>query len=109
MILPFQGLKLNPAKSSTATRFTHGSEMSFAFINPSFLPPNLNLLSHKSNDRSSSDTTRQEQHRRTTMGVLTVFLEKCTDLKDKDVMSKSDPYVLLEIEQDNFVRTVVVA
>ena len=37
------------------------------------------------------------------MGKLTIFLDKCTDLKDKDIISKGDPYVLFEIEQDNFV------
>ena len=37
------------------------------------------------------------------MGVLTVFLDKCTNLKDTDgPMNKSDPYVTLLVEKDNW-------
>ena len=38
------------------------------------------------------------------MGVLTIYLDKCTDLTNKDFLSASDPYVILELEQDNWVR-----
>jgi Ca2+-dependent lipid-binding protein len=37
------------------------------------------------------------------MGVLKVLLEKVTDLRDKDTIGKSDPYVKFELEQDNAV------
>lgn len=37
------------------------------------------------------------------MGVLTVFLEKCTGLCDSDgAMNGSDPYVVLMVEKDNW-------
>ena len=35
------------------------------------------------------------------MGVLTVYLEKCSNLESDDLFTLSDPYVKLEIEQDN--------
>mmetsp|Transcript_2245 Transcript_2245/g.2594 ORF Transcript_2245/g.2594 Transcript_2245/m.2594 type:complete len:132 (+) Transcript_2245:68-463(+) len=38
------------------------------------------------------------------MGVLTVRLVKATNLTDKDVAGKTDPYVIMEIEQDNMLR-----
>ena len=38
------------------------------------------------------------------MGVLTIYLDKATDLTNKDFLSCSDPYVSFELEQDNFVR-----
>ena len=38
------------------------------------------------------------------MGVLTVKLVKATHLADKDLAGKTDPYVKLELEQDNLVR-----
>ena len=37
-------------------------------------------------------------------GVLTIYLDRLTDLANKDLFSKSDPYVKLSIEQDNWVR-----
>ena len=37
------------------------------------------------------------------MGILTIFLDKATNLKDKDVSGQSDPYVKFELEQDNMV------
>jgi Ca2+-dependent lipid-binding protein len=36
------------------------------------------------------------------MGVLTVLLEKVTNIADKDGIGKSDPYVKITLEQDNF-------
>jgi len=37
------------------------------------------------------------------MGVLTVFLDKCTNLKDTDgVFNGSDPYVVLDLQKDNW-------
>eukprot|EP01083_Nonionella_stella_P089124 248647_1 len=35
------------------------------------------------------------------MGILTIFLDKATNLKDKDTVGESDPYVKFELEQDN--------
>jgi Ca2+-dependent lipid-binding protein len=40
------------------------------------------------------------------MGVLTVYLEKCTNLANKDLATASDPYVIFSLEQDNWVRDV---
>lgn len=37
------------------------------------------------------------------MGVLTIFLDKVTHLKDDDHLGKSDPYVKFELEQDNLL------
>lgn len=38
------------------------------------------------------------------MGVLVVFLDKVTHLKDEDgIGSESDPYVKFELEQDNML------
>jgi Ca2+-dependent lipid-binding protein len=37
------------------------------------------------------------------MGKLMVYLDKVTNLVDKDTLGKSDPYVKLELEQDNWV------
>jgi len=37
------------------------------------------------------------------MGVLTVHLDKATNLRDADGFGKSDPYVMLHLEQDNAV------
>ena len=37
------------------------------------------------------------------MGVLTILLEKVTNLRDEDGIGRSDPYVKFELEQDNLV------
>ena len=37
------------------------------------------------------------------MGILTIVLDKVTNLKDEDTLGKSDPYVKFELEQDNMV------
>jgi Ca2+-dependent lipid-binding protein len=37
------------------------------------------------------------------MGVLTIVLEKVTNLRDEDGIGKSDPYVKFELEQDNLI------
>jgi Ca2+-dependent lipid-binding protein len=34
------------------------------------------------------------------MGKLTIFLDKVTNLSDKDIMGKSDPYVVFHLEKD---------
>jgi len=37
------------------------------------------------------------------MGVVTVFLDKCTNLKDSDgAFNGSDPYVVLDLQKDNW-------
>ncbi|KAL7551401.1 hypothetical protein ACHAWF_017844 [Thalassiosira exigua] len=38
------------------------------------------------------------------MGILTVFLDKATNLKDTDIIGKSDPYIILSLEQDNYFK-----
>jgi len=38
------------------------------------------------------------------MGVLTVRLIKASNLKDADFIGKTDPYVKIELEQDNVFR-----
>jgi len=40
------------------------------------------------------------------MGVLTVRLIKATNLCDQDLFGKTDPYVRIELEQDNVFRCV---
>ena len=37
------------------------------------------------------------------MGVLTVFLDKITNLADQDTIGKADPYVKFHLEQDNLI------
>lgn len=37
------------------------------------------------------------------MGALTILLEKVDNLRDGDLIGKSDPYVVFELKQDNFV------
>ena len=37
------------------------------------------------------------------MGVLTIYLDRITNLADADYIGKSDPYVLFELEQDNWI------
>lgn len=37
------------------------------------------------------------------MGILKVRLVKATNLADKDYFGKTDPYVRIELEQDNFL------
>ena len=37
------------------------------------------------------------------MGVLTVYLDRVTNLVDDDYLGKSDPYVKFELEQDNLI------
>jgi Ca2+-dependent lipid-binding protein len=34
------------------------------------------------------------------MGVVTVTLDKCMNLRDKDGVGRSDPYVVLELVKD---------
>ena len=41
------------------------------------------------------------------MGELKIVVVKATHLADKDLMGKTDPYVILELEQDNMVRFYV--
>ncbi|KAL7532482.1 hypothetical protein ACHAWF_004152 [Thalassiosira exigua] len=38
------------------------------------------------------------------MGILTIHLDKATNLKDKDTIGKSDPYIKFEMEQDNMFK-----
>lgn len=38
------------------------------------------------------------------MGVLTIRLIKASNLADEDMIGKTDPYVKLSLEQDNFIR-----
>jgi hypothetical protein len=40
------------------------------------------------------------------MGVLTIYLDKCTDIADTDVVGEGDPYITFSLEQDNIVREV---
>ncbi|CAB9500600.1 Synaptotagmin-6 [Seminavis robusta] len=40
------------------------------------------------------------------MGVLTIYLDKCTNLPNADLMTASDPYVRFELEQDNWIKDV---
>jgi len=40
------------------------------------------------------------------MGKLSVFLDKCTNIKDGDIVGTTDPYVRFELEQDNWVKDV---
>eukprot|EP00585_Thalassiosira_rotula_P003835 CAMPEP_0196159848 /NCGR_PEP_ID=MMETSP0910-20130528/46527_1 /TAXON_ID=49265 /ORGANISM="Thalassiosira rotula, Strain GSO102" /LENGTH=131 /DNA_ID=CAMNT_0041424773 /DNA_START=103 /DNA_END=498 /DNA_ORIENTATION=+ len=35
------------------------------------------------------------------MGILTIYLDRATNLKDKDTIGKSDPYIKFELEQNN--------
>ena len=37
------------------------------------------------------------------MGKIVIFLDKITNLADKDTLGKSDPYVKFHLEQDNLV------
>ena len=37
------------------------------------------------------------------MGVLTVKVVKASNLRDEDFLGKTDPYVKISLEQDNFV------
>jgi Ca2+-dependent lipid-binding protein len=37
------------------------------------------------------------------MGVVTVFLDKIRHLRDEDTLGRSDPYVIFELEKDNWV------
>eukprot|EP01083_Nonionella_stella_P265591 899538_1 len=37
------------------------------------------------------------------MGILTIYLDKATNLKNEDHFGKSDPYVKFSLEQDNFI------
>ena len=41
------------------------------------------------------------------MGVLTVKLIKASNLKDADFLGKTDPYVKMELEQDNVVSIII--
>ena len=40
------------------------------------------------------------------MGLLTIYLDRLENLADTDFFGKTDPYVRLELEQDNWVRDV---
>jgi Ca2+-dependent lipid-binding protein len=37
------------------------------------------------------------------MGVVTVYLDKISNLRDEDSLGKSDPYVKFHLEQDNSI------
>jgi Ca2+-dependent lipid-binding protein len=37
------------------------------------------------------------------MSIVTVYLDKITDLRNADTYSKSDPYVVFNLEQDNYL------
>lgn len=39
-------------------------------------------------------------------GVLTIYLDRLSNLANKDLLSKSDPYVRLSLEQDNWIRDI---
>ena len=38
------------------------------------------------------------------MGVLKVYLDRATNLADTDWIGKTDPYVILDLKQDNWVK-----
>ena len=40
------------------------------------------------------------------MGVLTVHLDRVSNITNKDLIGKTDPYVRFELEQDNFFKDV---
>merc|ERR1712028_266463 len=42
--------------------------------------------------------------KKSAMGELKIVVVKATHLADKDLMGKTDPYVIMELEQDNMLR-----
>lgn len=50
--------------------------------------------------RNSLNTTYKTTK---TMGMLTIYLDKITNLANADLFTASDPYVRFELEQDNWV------
>ena len=38
------------------------------------------------------------------MGILKIYLDKATNLKDEDTIGKSDPYIKFSLEQNNWGR-----
>ena len=59
----------------------------------------ISAISNKNKEPRTSNTYFLSS----TMGLLTVYLDKCTNLKNVDLMTASDPYVSFELEQDNWV------
>jgi Ca2+-dependent lipid-binding protein len=62
----------------------------------------------RSTTATKDEAQRQQAYhnraiRSTTMGVLTVYLDKITSLRDGDGVGKSDPYVKFHLEQDNIL------
>ena len=63
---------------------------------------------HKKNRVEDNSTLYQQNSKvkhQVTMGVLTIYLDKATNLTNKDFMSCSDPYVEFSMEQDNWVSS----
>ena len=40
------------------------------------------------------------------MGVLTIYLDRVSNIADEDLLGKTDPYVKFDLEQDNFLKDV---
>ena len=38
------------------------------------------------------------------MGILKIYLDKATNLKDEDIIGQSDPYIKFSLEQNNWGR-----
>ena len=63
--------------------------------------------------KKTQNLDKEQQHSNkyisnATMGILTVFLDKCTGLKDADALGKSDPYVTLTAKKKGFVSMLMV-
>jgi C2 domain len=77
----------------------------FEDSHPLLVPP----FAHKKNPTESTAYPTSHHHNNnnihthTTMGKITVYLDKIINLVDTDLIGKADPYVVLQLEQDNVV------
>ena len=55
----------------------------------------------KQNTNNKATTTKLQHIK---MGVLTVYLDRASNLADTDWIGKTDPYVRFELKQDNWVK-----
>ena len=62
------------------------------------------LTIRKDQKNRHSSIKSEQEYFFAAMGVLTIYLDKCTDIADTDLGTDGDPYVVFELEQDNVVR-----
>ena len=79
----------------------YGTQMRFQSSNPTPASKRIRVRRFSSLQNVANNEINTSTYT-TTMGKVTVYLDKLTNLKDADGFGKSDPYVKFHLEKDNW-------